>query len=131
MGPAHKTYGYADHSAPGKCNDHGRSPMQALYAGENLSHRDKWDWTRMNRPELNQLDGTLAHTGEHDECTNGYGVYDMVGNLHEWATTRTPRSTARGASTSPWPTRPATTTTRPASAAAPTSRPELSAPRPE
>ena len=38
----------------------------------------------MNRAELNQLDGTLAKTGEHDRCTNGYGVYDMVGNLHEW-----------------------------------------------
>ena len=20
----------------------------------------------------------------HDGCTNGYGVYDMVGNIHEW-----------------------------------------------
>ncbi len=84
MGPEKKTYGYADKSEAGKCNDHGRSPMQALYAGENLSRRDKWDWERMNRPELNQLEGTLAHTGEHDGCTNGYGVYDMVGNLHEW-----------------------------------------------
>jgi formylglycine-generating enzyme len=84
MGPTHKRYGYADKSAPGKCNDHGRSPMIALYANENLSKRDKWDWERMNRPELNQFEGTLAHTGEHDECTNDYGVYDMVGNLHEW-----------------------------------------------
>ncbi len=84
MGPEHKTYGYADKSQPGKCNDHGRSPMGVLFAGENLSERQKWDWERMNRPELNQLEGTLAPTGEHDGCTNGYGVYDMVGNLHEW-----------------------------------------------
>ena len=84
MGPEHKTYGYANASEPGKCNDHGRSPMTALYANESLAERDKWNWERMNRPELNQIEGTLAHTGEHDECTNGYGVYDMVGNLHEW-----------------------------------------------
>ena len=84
MGPEKKTYGYANKSEPGKCNDHGKSPMQALYANESLASRDKWDWERMNRPELNQIEGTLAHTGEHDECTNGYGVYDMVGNLHEW-----------------------------------------------
>jgi sulfatase modifying factor 1 len=84
MGPQHKTYGYADKSAPGKCNDHGRSPMAALYANESLASSSKWGWDRMNRPELNQFEGTLAQTGEHDECTNGYGVYDMVGNLHEW-----------------------------------------------
>jgi hypothetical protein len=84
MGPEHKTYGYADKSEPGKCNDHGRSPMGVLFANENLAPRQKWDWERMNRPELNQIEGTLAPTGEHDGCTNGYGVYDMVGNLHEW-----------------------------------------------
>jgi formylglycine-generating enzyme len=84
MGPEKKTYGYANQSETGRCNDHGRSPMGILYAGENLAKRDKWDWERMNRPELNQIEGTLAHTGEHDGCTNGYGVYDMVGNLHEW-----------------------------------------------
>jgi hypothetical protein len=84
MGPEHKTYGYGNKSEPGKCNDSGRSPMTALYAGENLAPRGKWNWDRMNRPELNQVEGTLAHTGEHDGCTNGYGVYDMVGNLHEW-----------------------------------------------
>ena len=25
-----------------------------------------------------------AKTGEHAGCSNGYGDYDMVGNLHEW-----------------------------------------------
>jgi hypothetical protein len=84
MGPEHKTYGYGDKSEPGKCNDQGRSPMRALFPHEGLSNHALWDWDRMNRPELNQVDGTLARTGDHDECTNGYGVYDMVGNLHEW-----------------------------------------------
>jgi formylglycine-generating enzyme len=84
MGPEHTTYGYGNKSEAGRCNDHGRSPMGTLYANVNLGQRDTWDWDRMNNPELNQVEGTLAHTGDHDDCTNGYGVYDMVGNLHEW-----------------------------------------------
>jgi len=63
----------------------GRSPVIALYSrGNNLGERGEWNFEKMNDPSLNQLDRTLAHTGDHDGCTNGYGVYDMVGNLHEW-----------------------------------------------
>ncbi len=58
--------------------------MRVVYAGENLGPRSKWDSDRMNAPELNQVEGTLARAGEHVACTNEYGVYDMVGNLHEW-----------------------------------------------
>ena len=43
-----------------------------------------WGPVKMNNPALNQVPGTLAKSGEHEGCTNGYGVYDMVGNLHEW-----------------------------------------------
>ena len=84
MGPKHATYGYASVDEPGRCNDHGRSPMGVLYGGQNLGERDRWDWERMNSPALNQVDGTLARAGAHGRCTNEYGVYDMVGNLHEW-----------------------------------------------
>ena len=38
----------------------------------------------MNDPLINQLPGTVALTGAFGGCTNEYGVYDMVGNLHEW-----------------------------------------------
>jgi sulfatase modifying factor 1 len=84
MGPRHATYGYSSAEEPGRCNDHGRSPMGVLFAGENLGIRDRWDATRMNAPALNQVEGTLARSGAHAGCTNEYGVYDMVGNLHEW-----------------------------------------------
>ena len=84
MGPKHQTYGYSSTNEPGRCNDHGRSPMGVIYAGENLGPRHKWNYERMNAPELNQVQGTLARSGEHSDCTNEYGVYDMVGNLHEW-----------------------------------------------
>jgi len=85
MGPEPTTYGYGQDNEPGRCNDSGRSPVAALYgATSDLGDRAQWNWDHMNDPALNQLDNTVAKTGSHDRCTNGYGVYDMVGNLHEW-----------------------------------------------
>jgi hypothetical protein len=85
MGPQHTTYGYGEANQPGRCNDDGRSPVVATYgATTDLGDRSQWNWDHMNDPSLNQLDRTLAKTGSHPGCTNGYGVYDMVGNLHEW-----------------------------------------------
>jgi hypothetical protein len=77
-GPEPKSFGYGDSREPGRCNDSGRNPVISLYG------RGHWTWSTMNQPILNQQDGTLSRTGEHAGCTNGYGVYDMVGNLHEW-----------------------------------------------
>jgi formylglycine-generating enzyme required for sulfatase activity len=37
-----------------------------------------------NSPRLHTEPGFLAKAGEYDGCVNDYGVYDMVGNLHEW-----------------------------------------------
>ncbi len=85
MGPEKKKYGYSDNNEPRRCNDYGRSPLGAyLRAGGKLTGDSLWTWGTMNEPALNQFDRTLAPTGSHRECTNGYGVYDMVGNLHEW-----------------------------------------------
>jgi hypothetical protein len=44
-------------------------------------------WTKLNDPALGQVEGALARTGEHDACVNAFGVFDMVGNLHEWVAT--------------------------------------------
>ena len=49
----------------------------------NRSSAWKYD-EHFNDPKLNQEPGFLARTGEYDRCVSGYGVYDMVGNLHEW-----------------------------------------------
>ncbi len=44
-------------------------------------------WARLNDPGLGQVEGALSRTGEHPDCVNEFGVFDMVGNLHEWVGT--------------------------------------------
>lgn len=93
MGPDSTTFGYGATRVTGRCNDEGQSPMLRLYPQVAQS----WTlvgMTEMNDPRLNQLDATLAPTGSHEGCTNGYGVFDMVGNLHEW--TNDPNGTFQG-----------------------------------
>jgi hypothetical protein len=82
VGPDKKRFGYGDTLEPKRCNDHGRNPLAAVYGSAPPSTYGSWE--KMNNPALNQVAGTVAKTGEHDGCTNGYGVYDMVGNVHEW-----------------------------------------------
>lgn len=82
-GPEKSTYGYGSSNEPGRCNDHGKAPMLKVFGLGGGSDPHLWG-NRMNDQQLNQVPGTLAATGSHDGCTNGYGVYDMVGNLHEW-----------------------------------------------
>ena len=93
VGPASQLYGYGTMHHHGTCNDEGRSPMLQLFSGS-LGQSSDWDPLKMNDPRLNQLPGALARTGSHRGCTNGYGVYDMVGNLHEW--TSDPQGTFQG-----------------------------------
>jgi sulfatase modifying factor 1 len=93
MGPQQSTFGYGTQHVSGRCNDAGQSPMLRLYPQVATS----WTlvgMTEMNDARLNQLDATLMPTGSHDQCTNDYGVFDMVGNLHEW--TNDPNGTFQG-----------------------------------
>jgi sulfatase modifying factor 1 len=84
-GPDPKKFGYSDARTPGTCNDTGKSPIGVFYGAQiSAGGKAAWSWDKMNDPQLNQMAGGLAETGSHEGCTNGYGVYDMVGNLHEW-----------------------------------------------
>jgi formylglycine-generating enzyme required for sulfatase activity len=85
------TFPYGDERKAGYCNDQGRAPLLILYK---LDDPTAHDFAPMNDPRLNQLDRTLARTGAHPHCTNSFGVYDMVGNLHEWVDD--PEGTFRG-----------------------------------
>jgi hypothetical protein len=78
-GPAATTFPYGAERRAGACNDAGTNAMLRMPAGQ----RDM-NMTNMNPPMLLQLPNTVAHTGAFADCTNAYGVFDMVGNLHEW-----------------------------------------------
>lgn len=93
VGPKQETFGYGSERVAGRCNDEGRSPMMRYYPNF-MSPWAMVGMKEMNDPRLNQLAGSLAPTGSHEDCTNGYGVYDMVGNLHEW--TSDPHGTFQG-----------------------------------
>ncbi len=82
MGPEKTTWGYGADKEDRRCNDHGKSPIGVVFP--RVAHGTWGSWDQMNDQKLNQVEGTLAETGSHAGCTNGYGVYDMVGNLHEW-----------------------------------------------
>ncbi len=69
------------------CNDHGRSPMAALglvHMRADGTATEYGEFETMNHPALNEVPGTLAPTGGHEQCLSDEGVVDMVGNLHEW-----------------------------------------------
>jgi formylglycine-generating enzyme len=80
-GSADTTYPYGPRYKSGKCNV-GKAHLLSRFFGAdpgNWSYNDSF-----NNPMLNQQPGFLARSGDHAECTSDYGVYDMVGNLHEW-----------------------------------------------
>lgn len=84
-------YPYGVKHRDGYCNDQGVSPIGIRRGGASDPVRS---YQTMNDPKLNQTPGSLARTGTHPRCRTPEGVYDMVGNLHEW--TADPRGTFRG-----------------------------------
>jgi len=49
----------------------------------------------MNHPGINQQRDTVSLPGTHETCRTPDGVYDLVGNLHEWVE-KDPRSPGGG-----------------------------------
>lgn len=83
-GPGKQAYPYGKDYRLQACNEHSRDPkytgpLQRLHRGKPV-----YDTPTMNDPRINELPGTLAPSGAHEECASPYGVYDLVGNLHEW-----------------------------------------------
>jgi sulfatase modifying factor 1 len=81
--PTQYPYGEARHA--GRCNDVGVSSFNLYYGAAGAEPpQEMYTFTNMNDPRLNQVKGSLAPTGSFRSCKNKFGVYDMVGNLHEW-----------------------------------------------
>jgi formylglycine-generating enzyme len=65
---------------PGYCNE-GKGSAMVRYFGVDAY---QWTYARFNDPRLNQMAGGLAPTGSFEKCVSPFGIYDCVGNLHEW-----------------------------------------------
>ena len=90
-GPRDTCYPYGNERRPNLCNDRFRvlnhHPVVRLFrkaASPGTDPKQMWHPRWMNDARLHTFSRTVTLTGAMTECTNGYGVYDMVGNLHEW-----------------------------------------------
>jgi formylglycine-generating enzyme required for sulfatase activity len=93
QGKSPTKYPYGDQEVPGRCNGDGTRlhPIAELFGSGTGPFGDM---KKMNDPRLNQLPGTIERSGAKSKCRNSYGVYDMVGNVHEW--TDDPNGTFKG-----------------------------------
>jgi hypothetical protein len=72
-------YGGGAHQT-GYCNE-GKGSSMARFFG---TDPNAWTYAEFNDPILNQWDGGLAPTASFPHCLSPGGVWDCVGNLHEW-----------------------------------------------
>lgn len=89
-GSAATTYPYGNTRQPGVCND-ARDCHPVIQTFES---DEAWVWSQLDDPCIPQLPEGLAPTGTYANCESGEGVFDMMGNLHEW--TSDPAGTFRG-----------------------------------
>jgi hypothetical protein len=88
-GAAGTRFPYGDRRQRRACNDDIRAVHPVAEVGALLGIPEGRLWyDGMNQPLINQLPNGLLTTGARAECTNEYGVFDMVGNLHEWVDDR-------------------------------------------
>lgn len=89
-GPDDFTYPYGDVLELGVCNDHRAIHPAIEYFGTNAA----WIWSELDNACLDQLPDSLDPAGANPSCVTAEGLYDMMGNLHEW--TADPAGTFRG-----------------------------------
>jgi formylglycine-generating enzyme required for sulfatase activity len=82
---------YGPDREPGRCHDSGANPMLRFHS-DTRAHG--WGPVELNDPRNTELEGTVAKSGGFPGCVNDFGLYDMVGNLHEW--TADPNGTFQG-----------------------------------
>lgn len=75
----------------GRCNVNKPHLLSILHGADPR----EWKYDEgFNDPELDKRDGFLAETGAYGECVSSAGIYDLVGNLHEWVADRVDASMA-------------------------------------
>jgi sulfatase modifying factor 1 len=90
-GDPSRLYPYGPEHKPGACNE-GKGSTMVRFFGWNPY---RWTTKQFNDPRLNQAKGGLAPTGSYPECVSPAGVYDCVGNLHEWVDEADPQGHGR------------------------------------
>lgn len=84
-GPKHTQFPYGNERTAGVCNDDIRERHPVIEATSMLGIHGRKVWLDgMNLDIINQLPNTVAKAGERSACVTEEGLYDMVGNLHEW-----------------------------------------------
>ena len=90
-GPDLSTYPYGEQRLPNRCNDRfkklDRHPIPRLFKKHAPAGTDPklmWHPKWMDDSRIHEMTHTVVPTGSKLACSNAYGVYDMVGNLHEW-----------------------------------------------
>ncbi|MBM4356708.1 MAG: SUMF1/EgtB/PvdO family nonheme iron enzyme [Deltaproteobacteria bacterium] len=89
-GAANHVYPYGEQPILGVCNDHRTVHPAVEYFGTT----EPWIYSEIDHECLNQLPDSLDPCGANVACKSEDGVFDMVGNLHEW--TADPAGTFRG-----------------------------------
>jgi sulfatase modifying factor 1 len=92
-GPESAQFPYGKNYKPQLCNEHGHDPKHVGPLQRLAKGRPVYDATTMNDPRINQLDDSVAPSGSYEDCVSSYGVYDLVGNLHEWIVDKTAKGT--------------------------------------
>jgi len=85
MGRKKTTYPYGNEERYGMCNVRKEHLPSAWWGANNNS----WSYGNFNDPRLNVQPGFLNRTGVFGLCVSDYGMYDGVGNVHEWTSGRT------------------------------------------
>lgn len=83
QGPRWLRFPYGHGERRGICNTDKKHLLHELFAGDK-----PWKYEEhFNSPRLSLEPGYLAPAGAHEACESPAGVFDMVGNLHEWVST--------------------------------------------
>jgi len=84
-GARNTMFPYGEERRARVCNDDVRARHPVVEAASHHTIRSGRLWTDgMNLPDINQLPDTLIPTGSREGCVSTDGLFDMVGNLHEW-----------------------------------------------
>jgi sulfatase-modifying factor enzyme 1 len=90
QGAAGHTFPYGDSRIDAACND----ARDCHPAVQYFESSEAWVFSELDHPCIGQLPDGLAPTGSYAACASDDGIWDLMGNLHEW--TADPAGTFRG-----------------------------------